>query len=111
MSHSVILPPVHETSPPPFDDDADEDDLNPTIQNDELLTSNSPDVLNNSNDDDWKSIDDNNDTDTAQIQDEIAIVKNEEDGDAWANFATFENKPDEISEVNNLLRLTSFKNN
>jgi hypothetical protein len=114
MSHSVSLPPVHDTSPPPFDDDVDEDDVVPTIQNDEFLSSTSPDVLNNSNDDDWKSVDNNNDTDIAQIQDDIAIVNdenvstdvnltNEDTNDDWANFATFENATDEVSEVNNLL--------
>jgi len=107
MSHSVILPPVHDTSPPPFDDDVDENDTIPTIQNDELFSSNSPDVLNNSNDE-WKSVDENNDTDIAQIQDDIPIVHDdenvvtninpttEENNDDWANFASFENKIDEV---------------
>jgi len=114
MSHSGILPPIHDSSPPPFDDDVDENDVIPTIQNDEFLSSTSPDVLNNSNDDDWKSADNNNDTDIAQIQDDIAIVTdenistdvnltNEDTNDDWANFATFENATDEVSEVNNLL--------
>jgi hypothetical protein len=118
MSHSVILPPVHDTSPPPFDDDGDEDDAIPTIQNDEGLSSTPPDVLNNSNDD-WKSVDDNNDTDIAQIQDDIPIVNDanvltnvnptngDNDDDGWANFATFENKTDDVLEVNNLLHSSS----
>jgi hypothetical protein len=115
MSRSVILPPVHDSSPPPFDDDVDENDVIPNIQNDEFLSSTSPDVLNNSNDDDdWKSVDNNNDTDIVQLQDDIAIVNNEnvltnvnltneDENDDWANFATFENKTDEVPEVNNLL--------
>ncbi|CAF2325116.1 unnamed protein product [Rotaria sp. Silwood2] len=116
MSQPIIVPPVHDTSPPPFDDDVDENDLIPTIQNPELLSSASSDVLNNSNDD-WKSIDNNNDTEFAQIEDDKSIVNNEnvlpnnnitneenfeeeKNDDDWANFATFENKTDEVSEVN-----------
>ncbi|CAF0787426.1 unnamed protein product [Rotaria sp. Silwood1] len=76
MSQSIIVPPVHDTSPPPFDDDVDENDLIPTIQNDGFLSSASSDVLNNSNDD-WKSIDNNNDTEIAQIQDDKSIVNDE----------------------------------
>lgn len=122
MSHSVILPPVHDTSPPPFDDDVDENDIIPTIPNDELLSSTPPDVLNNSNDE-WKSVDDNNDTDIAQIQDDIANVNDDENilpsvnltneveeeenndddvYDDWANFTSFDNKIDQVSEVNYL---------
>jgi hypothetical protein len=107
MSQSVILPPVHDTSPPPFDDDVDENDIIPTIQNDELSPTNSPDVLNNSNnDDDWKSVDDNNDTDIVQIQNDTAIVNDENiltdvnsTNDDWANFATFEDTTDEVLET------------
>lgn len=111
MSQSVILPPVHDTSPPPFDDDVDENDIIPTIQNDELSPTNSPDVLNNSNnDDDWKSVEDNNDTDIVQIQNDTAIVNDENiltdvnsTNDDWANFATFEDTTDEVLEVNNVV--------
>jgi hypothetical protein len=125
MSHSNILRPVHETSPPPLDDDDDvdenENEIISTIHNDELLSSTSPDVLNNSNDD-WKSVDggdddDNNDADNAQIQDDTSIINDENtatnihttheenlqeeaNDNGWANFATFESKPDEVSEVN-----------
>lgn len=116
MSHPVALPPVHDTSPPPFDDDVDENDLDPTIGINQFVLSTSPDVLNNSNDDDWKSInndddgvDTNNDTNTAQTHEDTAIVTEEEtsvkitpandDNEDWANFATFENKTDEVLEV------------
>jgi hypothetical protein len=110
MSHSVILPPVHDTSPPPFDDDVDENDVIPTIENNQISSTNSPDVLSNSNnDDDWKSVEDNNDTDIAQIQNDPTIVNDKnvnstnDDDDDWANFATFENKTDEFLEVNNVV--------
>ncbi|CAF0871111.1 unnamed protein product [Adineta steineri] len=76
MSHSVILPPVHDTSPPPFDDDVEENDIIPTIENNAILSSTPSDVLNDSNED-WKSVDDNNDTDIAQIQDDLATVDSE----------------------------------
>lgn len=113
MSQSITLPPVHDTSPPPFDDDdVDDDDLNPTLGNDQFVAANSDDVLNNSNDDDWKSVDDNNDTYAAQIEEDTAIVNDENIStkvtpaidDDWANFAAFESTTDEVLQVNNSLR-------
>lgn len=107
MSQSIALPPVHDTSPPPFDDDVDEDDFNPPIGIDQFVETTSADVLNNSNDDDWKSVDDNNDTNAAQIEEDTAIVNDEDTStkvtpaieEDWANFATFENNTEELLEV------------
>ena len=117
MSHPVALPPVHDTSPPPFDDDVDENDLDPTIESNQFVLSTPADVLSNSNDDDWRSAnnddDDNNNNDddiqAAQIQEDTAIVNEEDtsskiipandDNEDWANFAAFETKTDEVLEV------------
>ena len=117
MSHSAVLSPVHDTSPPPFDDDvddADENDVIPNIENTQLPSNNLPDVLNNSNnnddgDDDWKSVDDNKDTDIPPIQNDSEVVfeenVNSTNDDDWANFATFENenKTEEVLEVSNVV--------
>ncbi|CAF2062360.1 unnamed protein product [Rotaria magnacalcarata] len=67
MSQSVIVPPVHDTSPPPFDDDVDDNDVNPTMPNNEFSSS---DGFNNSNDD-WKSMDDNDEI-------EITVDRNDQ---------------------------------
>lgn len=124
MSQSVIVPPVHETSPPPFDDDdVDENDVvaittAPDDSPSPLTTA--PDVVDNSNDE-WKSVDNNNDTDLAQVEDDVtfadpvtesadAIPPEEEptpekpsDDDGWANFAAFEPQSPEVSEVEQLV--------
>jgi len=117
MSQSVVVPPVHDTSPPPFDDDVDDNDFVPTMSNDDYLQASTPptavaDVLNNSNDD-WKSVDDNNDTDIAQVEqdneqietnvenkEDVIVVEEKENDDGWANFASIGNKTDEVLEVN-----------
>lgn len=119
MSQSIIVPPVHDTSPPPFDDDVDDNDFVPTISNEEFLQTTATDFLNNSNDD-WKSVDDNNDTDIAQVEESDqnetvvenkvdAIVTVEKTNDDWASFGSFENKTGKVSEVNQLENSTFSK--
>ncbi|CAF0817669.1 unnamed protein product [Adineta ricciae] len=111
MSQSVVIPPVHDTSPPPFDDDVDENDTTTTIKSNEIISPILPDVVEDSNEE-WKSVDDNNDTDIAQIQDDVPsteIEKNSMNGenpheenntdDNWANFAAFETKAEDTVEA------------
>ena len=90
MSHSTHLPPVHDTSPPPFDDDeTEETETVPHVENNESPS----DELNNSNED-WKSVEDEADApEGTQNEPEPA------NDDGWANFATFGGAEEVISEV------------
>ncbi|CAF3360470.1 unnamed protein product [Rotaria socialis] len=72
MSQSVIVPPVHDTSPPPFDDDADDNDVNSTMPNNEFS---SLDGFNNSNDD-WKSMDDNDEIEITEDRNDQPTIDN-----------------------------------
>ncbi|UJR33324.1 hypothetical protein I4U23_020774 [Adineta vaga] len=125
MSQSVIVPPVHDTSPPPLDDDVDENETITIVQDNEFLSSTtSPDVVENSNEE-WKSVDDNNDTDIAQLQDDLTSIDNEKNAididpthekpieeennneDDWANFATFETKTEDDDDDDEALSVTT----
>ncbi|CAF4988275.1 unnamed protein product [Rotaria socialis] len=72
MSQSVIVPPVHDTSPPPFDDDVDDNDVNSTMPNNEFS---SLDGFNNSNDD-WKSMDDNDEIEITEDRNDQPTIDN-----------------------------------
>ena len=112
MSHSTHLPPVHETSPPPFDDDETEE--NETVLHVENDGSAS-DELNNSNED-WKSADDETDAPVTRSEDDPVDTRNEHEipgddpqesahDDGWANFAAFEQAEEDMSEVEAVLTL------
>ena len=119
MSHSIIVPPVHETSPPPLDDDIDDNDNDVivSIPQPDAVSSNSANLSNDANDD-WKSMDENDDQPLASPVEELPIVQSEpvstdpvipavepvpDEVDAndaeWANFATFEPSFDNADEV------------
>ena len=88
MSQNNHFPSIDETSS--FDDDG--------VENNVIL---SPDALSYSNDD-WKSVDDNNDIDINQIQDDLTVINN----NGWANFDTLENNANRTIEVNESFQLT-----
>ena len=110
MSHPIAVPPVHETSPPPFDDDFgdtdNEPDSNPTL--------NYPNDLINETSDDWKSADEDQDVPIEKfpdkslvveeqldgVQQESVAVENVTDNDVgWANFASFDGPDQTTTEV------------
>ena len=119
MSHSITVPPVHETSPPPLDDDIDDNDndIIVNIPHPDAVSSTSANLSNDGNDD-WKSIDENEDQSPVPSVEESPItlsepvfttpthppvedVPDESDGNAtaWANFSTFEPLGEELHEV------------
>jgi hypothetical protein len=107
MSHSMSVPPVHETSPPPFDDDIDDNDFIPTINQPNSVESESLNLSNNNNDDDETPIAQiivesahcSNPTDCIEPDlspvDNTTPVKTRADSDGWANFASFEPSVDD----------------
>lgn len=112
MSHSIIVPPVHETSPPPLDDDIDDNDndIIVSIPQPDAVSSNSGNLSNDANDD-WKSMDENDDQPLPSPVEELPIVQSEPVStdpvvppvepvpDEWANFATFEPSFENADEV------------
>ena len=99
MSHSIIHPPVHDTSPPPLDDENDENDNEnnfigqplPSVPLDEDLARENSFSNDNENNDDWQSVDEN--------QENPVVEPKEENDFGWANFASFEPKIEESTEV------------
>ncbi|CAF4018651.1 unnamed protein product [Rotaria sp. Silwood2] len=101
MSQNNNFLSTNEKSSLSFTNDVDENKLILTSENNQILSSNLLDELNNNNTDDWKSADDNSDIDVNEIQDDLITVNNEQNNnDGWANFNTFENNVNHNSEVN-----------